>query len=97
MKKGSAVIRAKIGKKTYQCKVTVKQRATSVSLNKDSYFMVPGKTWTPQVTVQPSNTNDKRIRWSSSNKAVAKVNSEGKDYGSSKWNGCDYRNNKGWK
>ena len=78
VKKGSAVIRAKIGKKTYQCKVTVKQRATSVSLNKDSYFMVPGKTWTPQVTVQPSNTNDKRIQWSSSNKAVAKVNSKGK-------------------
>lgn len=78
VKKGSAVIRAKVGKKTYKCKVTVKQRATSVSLNKESYFMIPGKTWTPQVTVKPSNTNDKRIQWSSSDKSIAKVNSKGK-------------------
>ena len=78
LKKGTAVIRAKAGKKTYKCKVTVKQRAKGISLNKSSYFMIPGKTWTPKVTVKPSNTNDKRIQWSSSNKAVAKVNSKGK-------------------
>ena len=78
VKKGSAVIRAKIGKKTYQCKVTVKQRATSVSLNKSSYFMLPGKTWTPQVTVKPSNTNNKNVQWSSSDTAIARVNSKGK-------------------
>lgn len=78
VKKGTAVIRAKVGKKTYQCKVTVKQRATSVSLNKNSYFMIPGKTWTPKVTVKPSNTNDKRIQWSSSNKSIARVDSKGK-------------------
>ena len=78
VKKGTAVIRAKVGKKTYQCKVTVKQRATSVSLNKNSYFMIPGKTWTPKVTVKPSNANDKRIQWSSSNKSIARVDSKGK-------------------
>ena len=78
VKKGRAVIKAKVGKKTYQCKVTVKQRATSVSLNKSSYFMIPGKTWTPQVTVKPSNTNNKSVQWRSSNTAIAKVNSKGK-------------------
>ncbi len=78
VKKGSAVIKAKVGKKTYQCKVTVKQRAKSVSLNKSSYFMIPGKTWTPQVTVKPANTNNKSVQWSSSNTAIARVNSKGK-------------------
>lgn len=80
VKKGTAVISAKVNGKTYKCKVTVKQKkvkAQSVALNKTSYFMMPGKTWTPKVTVKPSNTTDKRVTWKSSNPSVAKVSSKG--------------------
>lgn len=78
VKKGSTVISAKVNKKTYKCKVTVKQRVTSVTISKTSYFMMPGKTWTVPVTVKPSNANNKSLKWSSSNPSVAKVSSSGK-------------------
>ena len=78
VKRGTAVIAARVNGKSYKCRITVKQRASSVTLTKSTYFMMPGKTWTTKATIKPTNTNDKRIKWSSSNPSVAKVSSKGK-------------------
>lgn len=67
-KKGSAKITAKVGKKTFSCKVKVevpKINKTSLSLQKGT---------TEQLKI--SGTSQK-IKWKSSNKKIATVNSEG--------------------
>lgn len=78
-KKGTATITAKVGSKKYTCKVTVKQPVTSVKLNKKSYTLKKkGATVTLKATVKPTNANNRTIKWTTSNKEVATVNSKGK-------------------
>lgn len=83
VKKGTATITctAKDGsKKKATCKVTVNKKVavTSVKLNKSSVSIVKGKTATLKATVNPSNASVKTVKWSTSNKDVATVNSSGK-------------------
>lgn len=66
-KAGTTVISAKIQKKTYKCKITVKNPC----LNKKSVTLQNGK----KVTLKLNGTKAKK--WSSSNKKVATVNSKG--------------------
>ena len=79
IKFGSAVIKAET-KNGYaaSCTVTVKQTPTSVTLSKTSATISKGSTLTLSATVAPSNAENKTLTWSSSNTAVATVNSSGK-------------------
>ncbi len=74
---GTATITAKTsnGKKA-TCKVTVKNvtvNAKSVKLSKTSVTLGKGKSTTIKATVSPSNTTNKKITWTTSNKKVATV------------------------
>ena len=78
LKGGTVTITAKAasGKKA-TCKVTVKEAATKVKLNKTKATLKKGGTLTLKATVTPSSSTDK-LTWSSSNKKVAAVDSKGK-------------------
>lgn len=78
LKGGTVTITAKAasGKKA-TCKVTVKEAATKVKLNKTKATLKKGSTLTLKATITPSSSTDK-LTWSSSNKKVATVNSKGK-------------------
>lgn len=67
-KAGTTIISAKLQKKTYKCKIMVKNPC----LNKKSVTLQNGK----KVTLKLNGTKAKK--WSSSNKKVATVNSKGK-------------------
>lgn len=74
-KAGTAIISAKVGKKTYKCKVTV----LHFKLNKTTITMTKGKT--SQITV--SGTKEK-ITYKSKNKSIATVSKKGKVTGKKK-------------
>ena len=81
-KAGSAVITAKVGAVTATCKVTVRQHVTSVKLNKKAISLkakgkAKQKTYTLKATVT-KGANNKKVKWTTSNKKVAVVNSKGK-------------------
>ncbi|MBQ6590579.1 MAG: Ig domain-containing protein [Lachnospiraceae bacterium] len=50
---------------------------TSVKLNKTVLTLNRGKSFTLRATAAPSNANNKNVRWTTSNKAVATVTSKG--------------------
>ncbi|MBE6007436.1 MAG: Ig domain-containing protein [Sarcina sp.] len=80
IKKGTATITATAadGSKKYaSCKVTVRQPVTSVKLNKTALTLNRGRSFTLKATAAPSNANNKNVRWTTSNKAVATVTSKG--------------------
>lgn len=77
VKKGTAVVTAKYGKKKLTCKVTVKQPVTSIKLNKTSVTLKKGNKLTLKATVYPKNANNRAVVWKSSNKKVATVSSKG--------------------
>ena len=61
------------------CEVEVKQYVTSITLSKTSTLLLVGQEETLSVTsILPDNANNKSYTWSSSNNAVAKVNTDGK-------------------
>lgn len=65
--------------KTAKCIITVAQQVTSIKLNNSSLSISEGKTANLTVTeILPSNAFDKSYSWSSSNNAVATVDSSGK-------------------
>ena len=77
---GTAVITAKTAdgsNLSASCNVTVKQLATSISLNKTSETLYMGNTLQLIATVYPNSTSDKSVSWTSSNTAVATVSSDG--------------------
>lgn len=76
-KKGTSLLTGTVGDTVYSCTVTVKRLVTKVVLNKAKRTMKVGKTYTLKATVTPNAASDKRLKWTSSNKAVAKVNSKG--------------------
>lgn len=53
-------------------------KAKSVTLNKEMYTLKKGKTVQLKATVNPENTTQKKLQWSSSNNKIAKVSSKGK-------------------
>lgn len=69
-KKGTANIYAQVGKKKLKCRITVKNPAPS--LNKKSLTLYRGGTFRLAVQYPTS-----KVKWSSSNKKVATVNSNG--------------------
>lgn len=82
LKKGTVTITAKAkdgSNKSAKCKFTVKQLVTKLSYNnkKQVKEVYKNKTIKFAVTVAPSNANNKGLTYSSSNKKVATVNSNG--------------------
>ncbi len=77
---GVTYVRAKVGKKTLTCKVTVKSptKPTKVKLNKTSLTLKVGGTSTLTATVKPTGIKDSSVTWKSSNKKVATVTKNGK-------------------
>ena len=77
--RGKATIKAKIGKKTASCIVTVKVPLSSITLNKTSLYSIVGKTHNLKVTAySPKDTSSKKkAKWTSSAPAIAQVNSKG--------------------
>ena len=68
-KKGTVTITAKVGKKKYKCKITVK----TPSINKESKTLSIGEGYTLKV-----NGVTSKIKWSSNNTKIATVNSSGR-------------------
>ena len=78
IKLGTATITAKTANgKTAACKVTIVAPVTGVKLNKTTASVQIGKTITLTPTISPSNAYNKKVTWSTSNKAVATVTSAG--------------------
>lgn len=78
VKCGTAVITATADGVSSQCTVTVKQLATSVKLNATAKTLYTGTYTTLKATVSPTDTTNKKVRWSSSDSRVATVSQTGK-------------------
>ena len=74
---GEAIITAKAGDKTAECKVSISVPATSVFVDKTSVEMHPSETIQLVATILPDDMTDSII-WSSSDPYVASVNNSGK-------------------
>ena len=69
---------------TAKCSVTVTSKITDVSLNKTTLEIEKSESETLVATIDPENTtDDKTLTWTTSNKEVAEVNSNGKVTGKS--------------
>ena len=79
-KAGSTVITASIGKKQYNCKITVKKpivTVTSLKLNRTLLELTEEQSFKLSVTVSPANATDKTVSWDSSNYSVVDVDDSG--------------------
>lgn len=79
IRSGKAVITvtAEDGGHSAECEVNVLAHVSGVSLDKSSVTIDEGKTTTLKATVAPADAADKSVSWSSSNPAVATVDSKG--------------------
>lgn len=80
-KAGTAVITAKVNRKSYSCKVTVKVKATKVKkvkLSKTKVTLKVNQTYQLKAAVTPGNATNKKVTWKSSNNKVATVDAKGK-------------------
>ena len=78
--KGTAVIKAAAndGSGVFaECKITVRQPVTSLTLNKTSLTVNKGATSTLSATAGPSDANNKTVKWTTSDSSVATVSSAG--------------------
>src|SRR5471030_1619316 len=87
--KGTATITCTVkdvSKKKATCKVTVTNGSTvtGITLSKTSLSVLKGNTETLKATVVPSTATNTAVTWKSSNKKVAKVDSNGKITGVAK-------------
>lgn len=80
VKAGNATITVKtVNGKTATCTVTVGDiKAEKVSLNKSSAKVYVGETVTLTATINPEDTTDKTLTWSTSKSSVATVDKNGK-------------------
>ena len=76
--RGTTIVTATVDGKTYLCSVKVRQKVTSVTLNKSKLTITAGKTKTLTATVAPTNANNRRVTWTSGNSKVATVTADGK-------------------
>ncbi|MBR3134865.1 MAG: Ig-like domain-containing protein [Clostridia bacterium] len=78
-KNGTATITAKTSNnKESKCTITVLTNPTGIQLNKSSLSIRNGKTAILTAKVLPSTVSNKTVTWSSSNKAIAAVDKNGK-------------------
>ena len=78
LKKGTATIKAQIGKKTLKCTVSVKVRKIkTVKISKTKATLYVGKTLKLKTVVTPKNASIKSMTWKSSNKSIATVSKKG--------------------
>ena len=79
VKVGTAIVTATSvqGKYKARCLVEVVQLATGVSINYSSVTLDAGKSKALTATISPVSASDKTIKWTTSNKKVATVNSKG--------------------
>lgn len=63
--------------RTASISLTVRQQPTGISLSESAMTLNVGTSRGLRATVQPNNTTDKSVVWSSSDETVAKVNSSG--------------------
>ena len=79
IKGGTAVITCKTtdGKFTTFCTVTVIERVTSVTLNKTSYKLGLGKTYTLTAKVKTNAASNPKLKWATSNSRVVSVSQKG--------------------
>ena len=79
VKVGTATITAKVGTHTASSRITVVALIKSITLDKTSLTLDRGTTGQLAVSINPSDTTEsKAVTWSSSNTAVAIVDSTGK-------------------
>ena len=81
IKEGTATITASADEQSTSCTVTVKKKFIAVSyiiLNKEDLELNKGQTETLVAVVKPDDATDMTVSWSSSNTAVATVDSNGK-------------------
>ena len=78
LKRGTCKITAKVKNKKYKCKVTVKQPVEAIRITTAKVAEVPmGALYRAKIVVLPSNANNKKLTYKSSNTKVARVNSSG--------------------
>lgn len=80
LKKGKTTITAKAtdgSKKSSKCRVTVGTPVKSVKLSKTALSLKKGEKTKLKATVRNKKASNKKLRWKSSNKRVAVVNSKG--------------------
>ncbi len=69
---------SKDGGRVVSCLVTVKEKATSVKVSPESKYLQKGKSFTVKATVESATATNKSVKWSTSKKSVASVNSAGR-------------------
>lgn len=80
LKGGTSIITVKTsdGKYSELCVVTVVERVTSIKLNKTSYKLGVGKSFTITATVKTNAATNPKIKWTSSNTKIATVDANGR-------------------
>ena len=78
VQEGSAIITAKAGDKTAECKVTPYISVTSIELDKTELSLMLGETTTLSAAVKPDNATNKTVTWSSFDPTIATVDDTGK-------------------
>ncbi len=76
IREGEAVIQAKAGEKTAECKVTVSTKKIDVSavqLNKSELSLIIGEEFTLTATIVPEDATVRTVEWSTSDADVATV------------------------
>ena len=74
---GTATVKLTVGNVSTQCKVTVLQPVTSISLNRTSLSLDALGTYQLVASVYPSTANNQNVVWESSDTSVATVDENG--------------------
>jgi len=79
--RGAATIVARAtdgSRRSYSCRVQVKQKPTSIYMKVDSATLSPGQKLRVQANAMPRNTNSTKVEWYSTDETVATVNQKGR-------------------
>ena len=75
---GTAVIRFSISDDEYvDCNITVKQRVTSLRINRDKTTIYAGDTLQVTSTASPATASNQEVIWTSSDESVASIDKDG--------------------
>lgn len=83
LKGGSTLITAtsKDTGEVRHCLVTVQEKVTKITLNRSSYVLGKGDSFGLKATVKSNYASNQKLKWTTSNKKIATVNSNGKVVG----------------